>query len=274
MYEVGASRAHPACLIFVLDRSYSMNDPIAGSDTPRAIVLAEVVNNAIYELILRSVKDPREGPRHYYDIGIIGYSDEAHADLAPRFDGRALVPSDELARNPVRVESVRMGDRVVKRPVWAEPIADGWTSTCKALDLAGSLAFQWVNDPAHQHSFPPVVVHVTDGESTDGDPLEWAARLRSLRTTDGNLLLFNVSVGGGSPNSLLFPHSPAQLPDPFAQRLFAMSSELPQFMLTTAARQGIQTAPGARGLAYNADLSALVTALQVGTAAAPPGGVR
>ena len=274
MYQVPASRVHPICIVFLLDQSQSMSEPISGSTTPKAIVLAEVVNNALYELILRTVKDPREGPRHYYDIGLIGYSDEAHHLFSGPLAGRSLVSNSELAKSPVRVDTVDAGGgRMAKKPVFVEPVSKGWTKMCEALDLCGGLVNQWLQQPGHQNSFPPIVVNVSDGEATDGDPTEWSRRLRSLGTTDGNLLFFNVSLSSEAVAPLFFPTPGTPLPDNYSAQLFAMSSELPAFMADAAARQGLHVSPGARGFVCNADIKALVTALQIGTAPTP-GGVR
>ena len=74
--------------------------------------------------------------------------------------------------------------------------------------------------------------------------------------------------------SVYFPGPDAQFPESYAQQLFAMSSELPPFMAESAARQGIPMVPGARGFVCNADIKALITAIQIGTAPTPAGGPR
>lgn len=267
MYQVPASRSHPMAIIFLLDQSQSMSEPIAGSDTPKAIVLADVLNNALYELILRTIKDPAEGPRHYYDLAIIGYSDEATSLLHGPMAGRSFVPNDELARNPIRIdERPGAGGGVSRKPIFVEPQSGGWTKMCAALDLCGSVLAQWLGNPAHAASFPPIIVNISDGEATDGDPTVWSQRLRSLGTTDGKVLFFNVSLSGEAVQPLFFPGPEVQLPDEFARQLFDMSSELPPFMADSAARQGIPIVPGSRGFVCNADIKALITAVQIGTA--------
>ena len=65
---------------------------------------------------------------------------------------------------------------------------------CEALTLATSTLETWVKE--HKFSYPPVVINITDGESTDGDPLEDAQVLRELSTQDGNVLLFNCHISG------------------------------------------------------------------------------
>lgn len=272
MYQVPASRSHPVAILFLLDQSSSMSDSIGGANTPKAIVLAEVVNNAIYELILRTVKDPQEGPRHYYDIAIIGYHETAQSLLTGPFEGRPFVPNDELARHPLRIDDRPGPDgNVSRRPVFVEPDSGGWTNMCAALDLCGSVLATWLAEPAHHDSFPPIIVNISDGEATDGDPTIWAQRLKSLGTSDGKVLFFNVSLSSETATPLFFPGPETPLPDQYAQQLYAMSSELPPFMSDSAARQGIPMVPGARGFVCNADIKALITAIQIGTAPSPGG---
>lgn len=275
MYQVAASRSHPAAIVFLLDQSNSMNEPIGGSHVPKAQVVADVVNNALYELILRTVKDPTEGPRHYYDLAVIGYSSEVDSALSGELLGRSFVPNDELARHPLRVaEQTTPDGRSVRKPVFVEPVANGWTYMCDALDMCGAMLAEWLADPGHQDSFPPIIVNISDGEATDGDPTVWAQRLRGLGTTDGKVLFFNVSVSGEAVQPVLFPGPDTHFPDKYSQQLFSMSSELPPFMAESAGRQGIPIVPGARGFVCNADIKALITAIQIGTSPTPVGGPR
>ena len=70
---------------------------------------------------------------------------------------------------------------------------------CNALYRAYDIVDKWIQE--HKRSFPPVVIHISDGESQDGDPLQYAESLRSLATEDGNVLLFNchLSETAGDP---------------------------------------------------------------------------
>jgi hypothetical protein len=252
-----------------------MTESIGGASVPKAIVLAEVVNNALYELILRTVKDPSEGPRHYYDLAVIGYSDDASSALSGVLADRSFVANDELARNPLRIDEQTGPDgRPVRKPVFVEPSSGGWTHMCAALDMCGRMLSEWLGEPSHQDSFPPIIVNISDGEATDGDPTVWSQRLRSLGTTDGKVLFFNVSLSAEAKQPIFFPGPDASFPDTYAQQLYLMSSELPPFMADSASRQGIPIVPGARGFVCNADIKALITAIQIGTAPTPAGGPR
>jgi hypothetical protein len=118
---------------------------------------------------------------------------------------------------------------------------------------------------AHASSFPPVVIHLTDGEANDGDPEPAAAGLQALATQDGNLLLFNCHLSGAADDGALFPASEAELRDEYARLLFRMSSPLPEKLRANAAARGIPAPPGARGMAFNADSVGMLSLISVGT---------
>jgi hypothetical protein len=121
----------------------------------------------------------------------------------------------------------------------------------------------WVS--SHPYSFPPVVINITDGEATDGDPAVEAEALRSLATQDGNLLLFNCHISGTSHESILFADHEEGLPDQFAKLLFTMSSVLPEGIRESASREGFKISEKSRGFAFNADLVELIRFLDIGT---------
>ena len=64
-------------------------------------------------------------------------------------------------------------EQSVRIPVWFEPVADGGTPMCQAAGEAKRIIEGWIAE--HPDSFPPIVIHITDGESTDGNP---TSRLR------------------------------------------------------------------------------------------------
>src|SRR5690606_31600218 len=116
------------------------------------------------------------------------------------------------------------------------------------------------------HGFPPVVVNLTDGEATDGDPLRYAQELRRYATDDGEALLFNVHLSTSGEPAVALPDSVAELPDDaYAAQLFQMSSVLPCPMRAAAEHEGFRVTPDTRGFGFNADPTALVRFLEVGT---------
>ena len=73
---------------------------------------------------------------------------------------------------------------------------------CEALELAKTIVGEWLSE--HPDCFPPVVLHFTDGQSTDGDPSGVMNNLTSLSSSDGNVLLFKIHISG-NPNARQVP---------------------------------------------------------------------
>lgn len=273
MYSAEISRANPACFVFVVDQSGSMNDQIGGEVPQRkAQVVADAINRLLYELTLKCAKE--EGVRDYFHVAVIGYGASVGSAYAGALAGRDLVPLSEIAGAPARLEERTkktpdgaggLVDQTVKFPVWLDPIANGGTPMTQALGKAEQLVSGWLNQ--HPSCFPPVVLHLTDGESTDGDPSAVAQNMMSLLSTDGNALLFNLHVSGAGGTPATFPDSEAGLPDQFSRLLFGNSSLLPEHMKTYARQQGFGASEGTRGFVYNADVSSIVQFLEIGTRA-------
>lgn len=271
-YERRVDRHNPSCLVFMIDQSASMEDPIAGEPRSRASVVADQLNGLIYELIQRCTKSLSEPPRPYFAVSVIGYrTDPAGTTIVgPMLKGaladRPWVWTTDLAESPLRLDEREVasptGTQRYTVPVWLDPVAIGGTPVCAAMNYVGRLVRSWVDQ--YPDSFPPIVINLSDGESTDGDPVEWARRVASLSTTDGNVLIFNLDVSSGD-RPLLFPAQPPRAMGRYARTLYDMSSPLPQVMLTAAAAQGFDVQPGSRGFGMNADFRSVVTFLNVGT---------
>jgi hypothetical protein len=273
-YSAQISRANPSCFLFIIDQSGSMADPFGGEESPRqkSDGVADAINRLLQNLIIRCAKE--EGVRHYFDVGVLGYGARVGSAFAGTLAGHDLVPISEIAESPARIEERqrKMDDgaggiieQTVRFPIWFDPVANGGTPMCEALAQAHRILDAWTSQrPA---SFPPVVIHITDGESTDGDPSEGAARLRSLGTADGNALLFNLHVSSVRATPIVFPGDEAQLPDKFAHLLFGMSSILPDMVRAAAAAEGYTVSEGSRGFAFNADLVSVIKFLEIGTRA-------
>jgi hypothetical protein len=270
-YSAEISRVNPTCFLFLIDRSYSMSDPIGGGSQKKSQQVADALNRLLQSLTLRCAKS--EGIRNYFHVGVIGYGESVGYALAGHLAGRDLVAISEVANNPLRIETrtrkVDDGaggvfDQSFKLPIWFEPVADGGTPMCQALDLAGQTIAQFINQ--YPGSFPPIVMNLTDGEATDGDPEPVAKEIKRLATSDGNVLLFNLHVSSVAAPALQFPPEETGLPnDRFAGQLFRMSSVLPPQAQAAAKGSGISVTTHSRGFIYNADPASVVQFLDIGT---------
>ncbi|HUR24229.1 MAG TPA: vWA domain-containing protein [Acidimicrobiales bacterium] len=276
-YAAEISRANPTCFLFLIDQSESMRNNIGGGDKPmqKAEAVADAVNRLLSELSIKCAKE--DGVRDYFHVGVIGYGASVDPIFEGKLAGRDLVPLSEVAAHPARLEertrsftttagtevaAVGSG-RKVMFPTWFSPVAYGDTPMFGAFTRARSILETWLAD--HPQSFPPIVVNITDGESTDGDATPVARSLQSLSNADGAVLLFNLHLSADQSEPIVFPAEETNLPDDFARKLHRMSSVLPDQMREAANRQGLVLEAEARGFAFNADISAIVQFLDVGT---------
>jgi len=152
----------------------------------------------------------------------------------------------------------------IEFPVWLEPVYSHNTPMQEAMSYTFNLVTDWVS--RHPASFPPIIIHVTDGMPTDGDPRDLAEAIRSLATNDGNVLMFSLHLSATNNPPVVFPNNAGNLPDDYARLLFEMSSELPsQWHVVAAETMGMNIAQGARAFVFNADLSAMIRFLEIGT---------
>jgi hypothetical protein len=272
-YSAEISRTYPTCILFVIDQSGSMSEELDTGAT-KANFLADVLNRSLMELVIRCRK--AEGVLNYFDVGVIAYSGSG---VGPGFGGALagshLCEIGAVARSPVRVETRKkrvpdgaggLVETEVRFPVWFDPHASGGTPMCQALRVAGDLLKDWCL--AHPHSFPPTVLHVTDGEATDGreSDVELSARLvTSLGTQDGQALLLNLHVSGTGGEAVRYPSREEAMPGAPARLLFRISSILPLEFRQRAAQAGVALQSNSRGYVYNARLDDIVTFFDIGT---------
>jgi hypothetical protein len=257
----------------MIDQSRSMRDEIsAGEGTqPKSNGVAVTINRWLQELSLKCAK--AGGIGDYYHVGVIGYGKKVGPALMGPMAGRDLVPISEIAQSPGRADDrtrkVPDGqggftEQAVKVPIWFDPVADGGTPMCKAASEAYRILGDWVG--GHGDSFPPIVIHVTDGEATDGDPEERVRALTHLGTSDGDTMLFNIHLSANpDATPVIFPDSPDNLPDDYSRMLFETASPLSDTMRAIAKEQRIPTTENSKAFVLNADMVLLVQAIDIGT---------
>lgn len=272
MYTAQITRTRPTCIIFLVDQSRSMIEAFAGDTNVRkSDFVAETVNHTLHDLVIRCTKT--EEVRDYYHVAIIGYGGR---DVRPAFagalQGRTLVPVSQVAEYPARIETryKKIADpqgnqfeRVVRFPSWIEPIGEGGTPMCAAFSEARRLLSDWIAN--HPDSFPPVVLHLTDGESSDGNPVSRGREIMDLQTSDGNVLLFNCHISARPTPRVEYPFDADNLPDDFARALFEISSVLPQSFRNAAIQLGVKADEGSRGFVFNANPSSVIQFYEIGT---------
>jgi hypothetical protein len=271
-YKAEISRQNPSCFLFIIDQSGSMSDNFSSPPKPKAQGVADAINKLLQNLVIKCAKS--EGIRDYYHIGVLGYGKDVYPAFTGDIAGKDVVSISEIANKPARIEERTkkiddgaggLIDSTVKFPIWFDAVANNGTPMTQAFQKANTIIENWLQQ--HPDCFPPTVIHITDGESTDGDPTSEMQKLTNLASSDGNVLLFNLHLSS-NPNAkiLEFPSNSELLPDQYAEMLFKSSSQLTTFMIDIAKKDyGLNVSENSKGFVLNGDLALIITALEIGT---------
>ena len=274
-YSAEISREHPTCFLFVIDQSGSM-DERTESGRSKAQFVADVLNKTLYTLFINCQK--ADGVRNYFDVGVLAYGgDTVGSGFGGALETAPIHPIKAVGDAPLRVEDRKKKvddgaggviDQTTKFPIWFDPRSSGGTPMRAALMRTAEIIAAWCDQ--HPESYPPTILHVTDGVATDGQPeqIEQVAEgLRQLATNDGTCLLFNLHVTTGGDRQIIFPTAEGEMPDEYARLLFRMSNQLPPHLLKAATDKGYKASDGARGFIFNAGPEFIVDFFDIGTRA-------
>ena len=279
-YTAQITRNTPTAFIFLVDHSASMQNEttLFGEKMTMAEAAARIVNLQINELVLRCIKSNEV--RHYYDIAVIGYDEEAYSDWKGELEGRDFVSPEELRDSPykkiVTREEKRTRKGVVVKEVekvqWIEANCDGsWTHVHKAFDRAKRLLTEWMEKHHEKDCYPPTIINITDGwfnGASNDYVLQQANELKSMFTNDGNVILFNIHfTNEDTVESIACPIKKEELNnDVYAEMLFDMSSLLPERYNADISRCLNDSRNGRhRAMGVNADATTLIKLMDIGT---------
>lgn len=271
-YSAEISRNSPTAFIFLIDQSGSMDERMASGKT-KAEFVADVLNKTIYQLIIRSTK--ADGVRNYFELGVLAYGGNGIVSgFGGGLSGSMIHPLSAVEQNPLRIDTRTkksddgaggLVEQTVKFPIWFDPRSAGGTPMCEALRRVAALLVDWCN--THDRSYPPTVIHVTDGASTDGDPEQIAQQLQQIATNDGPCLLFNLHIDTGEGTGLIFPADEAALPDANSKMLFRSSSPFPPQLVKPAQDKGYSVTPESKFFGYRVGIEGIVDFFDIGTRA-------
>ena len=278
-YTAQITRSTPTAFIFMIDHSVSMRrtTKFNGETVTLAEAVARIVNQQINELVLRCVKNNEV--RHYYDIAVIGYGDNAYYGWNGELYGRGFVSPEELVNHPYKTITIREEKKTRRGPIvkevqktqWVEARHDGhWTHLHEAFRLAHELLSEWMDKYGTKNCYPPTIINITDGEfngTTRDDLLQQANEIKSEFTNDGNVLLWNIHVTPNSGEKLLFPTNKNELGDnAYAKLLFDLSSLLPpRYANDVAQLRNVTDDKRFVAMATNTEMSTLIQLMDIGT---------
>jgi hypothetical protein len=204
-YDILATSATPALIVYVIDASGSMLQPLGNER--RIDVVREAFTEALCQMIFRSTKGSIISRR--YKLAMFAYSDHVYDVLG----------------------NIKTVDQVAQMGV-PELFTMRGTDTFQALlAVKRLLAHELPNLAA---SPAPLVCHITDGEYDSSDPEPIARRIMNMEVKDGKVLLQNILI---SDHALEQPitdlrRSTGILPDTklvdeYARKLRSCSSPMP-----------------------------------------------
>ncbi len=278
MYEKEITRCHRTAFIIAIDQSQSMLEEVClyGKAMPKAEAVAKITDCLITELILRAKRD--EKIRDYYDIAVLGYSDD---EVYPLIDPkRYFIPVSEFcsykhSQSSSTIERL-LPDGTLRQHTecmvsWIPPKASGNTPMYEAMMQIRDLIAEWCSKPQNADSFPPIIFNITDGICSDCSEDELRSiteQIRGFSTGDGNVLLLNIHLASGSTSrSIIFPSDSDIDPDDHFMHLLAdCSSFMPEaFNELILTQRGCWALPPFRAMSYNASLTELITMLCIGS---------
>lgn len=277
MYSQEITRRHRSAIVIVLDRSGSMQEqmPFGHSQTTKAEILAHTAGALITELIDRCRRT--DALRDYYDVAVVGYGNN---EVEMLLDDNGFQSVVELNRHRPQ-SSVKVTEEQLPNGEWAmvehhytewfKPKAEGNTPMYEAMLRVRDLVSEWCTQPENRESFPPVIIHITDGEASDCDHRELmdiCDQIKRQATTDGNALFLNIHISTNTHlPAIIFP-MPDELigVDRYAQTLAECSSVMPAaFNQDICELKGTIAIPPFIGLGYNASVIDLLSIINIGS---------
>jgi hypothetical protein len=221
-YDQKISRARPGLIGLVLDDSLSMAENLPGTSDPKYQWVERYAGIIFDELLSRSsdVKgaDVVVKPRYY--LYVLKYGSSTELWGKPEMDIKEAVELFSSSGN-----SLGLGGHL-----------EG-TDAERALREMHDYLKQALAGERFKDSFPPMVFHLTDGESQT-DAVQVAEQIRQVSTNDGNVLMVNAYIGTQTSLSYNGPEEfPGYVdvseagPSDDNVRLFGMSSQAPECIL-------------------------------------------
>jgi hypothetical protein len=217
-YQKKAERAHPALIVMLLDDSASMSSPMIGTSDSRYHLVEQYSGVILKELLHRStvVSGENHSVKSRYYVDVIKYGSEVEFWTGAEVDIGEAVKHFASAGG-----SFGLGGHL------------SGTDAARAFQAALGRLENALKRDIFRESFPPMVFHLTDGESaTDAEPV--AQQIMNLASTDGRVLIVNAFIGGDTSLNYTdnndFPGYVSEEEvgtSPDNLRLFRMSSIMP-----------------------------------------------
>jgi hypothetical protein len=252
------SRTKRSAIVMLIDRSGSTGDTLPDGGSRVCDQVARAANNTLEELCLLTA--PSGTVNDVLDIAVMGFGNDTVTSLLPgTSSGSPWLSIEGVAKSPCRLEE-REG---IKRPIWIESGAEGSTPMRAAVRHARELLEQWF--AARAEAYFAMVLLITDGMPTDGDPLPEALALGQSRCAGIPPLLMTVHVSADPEvKPIDFPSSESELNSEHSRLMYRMASVVPPEMRAQGLSQDLVLKPNARA-AFTTSPRRLSTLFRLGT---------
>lgn len=230
MYEKRLSRAFPGLIVLLLDDSASMGDAMPGTSDPKYQWVIRLLGHILHELLARSteIRNDKVVVKPRCCVHAIAYGGTPTVLGPGLMDIQTAVELFGKSGNSLGLSGNRSG-----------------TDSAAAFELVLDTLSPLVADDRFRQSFPPMVFHLTDGESqTDAAPI--AETIKRLSTADGNALVVNAYIGTqttleyeGAEDFPGYLMADEAGPSAYNLRLFEMSSVMPATIRENLVGDGI-----------------------------------
>lgn len=277
-YQRSVSRDQRTAFVLLLDLSGSMMDIIEyrGRKMTKCECVGLIAEQILQELYLRACRNGE--CRNYYDVAVLSYSGRGVLTHLGSSDA-PLQPISEIEGQlgSITVSGINrldtpedIAERLEEGGVVVEP--RGESPMYEALLWVHELMEGWCSLSQNMDSYPPTIIHITDGQATDASLegiVDMAKNIISLGTNDGDVLMFNMQLSDQSHGeSLIFPTDSEleEHPNEYLRGLGRASSLLPKrFEPLVNEMRGVQTAQPCRGVGYNASVAEVISMMAIGT---------
>ncbi len=256
------------CLIFLLDESSDMRDPVARATAAAPAVLAsagksksESVATAVNSLLAKLQHIPD------LDIGLVGYREDADGaiNVAPRWPaslaGKDLICSSSLGGNEELIEKrprrVPLPDgsfdqKVIEFPVWYVPSLGNGSPQAAAFQRCCSMLDTWAREQ-DEAAGQAVIIHAMGKLPESSDSVELRHELNGLAATSVKPTVMHVQLGSyDNVPATLLPANRASVTQGVSRDMFDLAGVLPDAIVDAVRRRGVNAQPAARSLAFNA----------------------
>jgi hypothetical protein len=251
--------------VFLLNQSRSMGGAFGDYGVTMAEAATDAINLYLQKVVQFRLALPEEFKVDDFGVVVLGYGSGEDAEKPIlRMDADTTVLDKKRTRYDET--TISASKNLPNYPFWVLPVAEGDAPLRRALSSAADVIEDWTAE--HRSAARPMVMNVTNGTMTDGDPTGDAERIKRISTSTGHPVLWNCHLASSRSAPILFPRDDDAdaLTDQF-RTLLRSSSLVPQEKIRDLSMDfpEVSRPVGARTCVMDADFPTLVRLISCAT---------